>query len=282
MKDFYVTLFSNSSMNYYTENKTSSFTVQLPRSMILNGEWDVALTEIQYPYSFFNVLERNNEIKIKIIKITEKFIDFVKKGKVTLVDIERKKEFKSKSVSCKIQPGFYDNIETLISSVNSVIHEKTNNENFFIRDNTSQRVHAQPSPVAEGNIMILSVMLCERLALQLGYTPKVEITESNMVATHVANLISGIPDKMLIYCDIIEPQIIGDKCAKVLRTVTLTPDGSEPYFGKPCCKDFTQLQYVPLQKKHFDSINIDIRDITGNLVPFQFQTSSVKLHFKQN
>ncbi len=90
------------------------------------------------------------------------------------------------------------------------------------------------------------------------------------MSKNVTNLISGIPDKMLIYCDIIEPQIIGDKWAKVLRSISVEPEST---FAKPCSVDFTQLQYVPLQTKHFESISVDIRDTSGNLLPFRYGTS---------
>lgn len=279
MRDFYVTLFSNSSMNFYPGNKTGSFTVQLPRTMSLNGEWVVALTEIQYPYSFFNVQNGQNEIKIKEMLVTKKVIEFISTNKVTPEVMAKK--FKPTWISCKIEPGYYTSAEKLLNAVNAAILEKTKNVNFFELDTASQKVKAVPAVIAEGNRLILGVKLSERLAVQLGYNPNYEITEENSAAIHVLNLTSGIPDKMLIYCDIIEPQIIGDKCAKVMRTVTMTPDGAEPYFAKAYCKDFTQLQYIPLQTKNFESISIDIRDITSGIMPFQFGTSSVKLHFKR-
>lgn len=283
MKNFYVTLFSNSSMDFYGENKTSSFTVQLPRPMLLNGDWEVALSEIQYPYSFFNVQDGQNEITIKKILITTKLIEFIKQhdNKVAPETIE--KTFPGEWVTCKIEPGFYDSIVQLISSVNGAIKSKTKHLKFFELDTKSQKVKAVPSVVTVGNALILSVKLSERLALQLGYNPYNEISDKNSASIHSVNLISGIPDKMLIYCDIVEPQIIGDKCAKVLRTTAVTPtDGATPFFAMPCCKEFTQLQYIPVQQKHFESISVDIRTTTGERMPFTYGTLSVKLHFRQH
>lgn len=62
--DFYLTLMSNSSLNYYPENKTSTFTVHLPQKIQLLGEWSVALAELHYPYNFFNVTDGENNIYI--------------------------------------------------------------------------------------------------------------------------------------------------------------------------------------------------------------------------
>lgn len=66
MKDFYMTLLSNSSMNYFPNNKTSVFTVHLPRKVILKENWAVALASINYRYNFFNVTEKNNRICINV------------------------------------------------------------------------------------------------------------------------------------------------------------------------------------------------------------------------
>ena len=51
----YVTLTSNSSTKYFPTNSPSKFTVQLPHPLSLSGEWEVALTEIQFTNSYYNV-----------------------------------------------------------------------------------------------------------------------------------------------------------------------------------------------------------------------------------
>ena len=55
MAEFYATLPSNTS----TDNTLNKFTVHLPRRIELTGEWEVALVELQYPFSWYNVTERN-------------------------------------------------------------------------------------------------------------------------------------------------------------------------------------------------------------------------------
>lgn len=47
--EFFVTLFSNSSMDIYPENTMSSFTCKLPRPIKLEGNYRVGMVEIQYP-----------------------------------------------------------------------------------------------------------------------------------------------------------------------------------------------------------------------------------------
>ena len=52
MNDFYLTLPSNT---IGENNSTSSFSVRLPQKLNLVGKWEVALVEIQYPYSWNNI-----------------------------------------------------------------------------------------------------------------------------------------------------------------------------------------------------------------------------------
>lgn len=50
--EFFITLPSNTK---FDGNKTSNFKVRLPQKIILDGTWEVALTEIMYPHSWKNV-----------------------------------------------------------------------------------------------------------------------------------------------------------------------------------------------------------------------------------
>lgn len=270
MSDFYMTLLSNSSMNIYPENKTSTFTVQIPRRVRLEGDWDVALAEIHYPYSFFTVQEGENKLEIKTHLATTNFMD--SKGKNIPPTVT--------TSTLEIRPGFYEDVKEIIKAVNGAIKQATKIVDFFQFDNNSKRVSAKrDNTVQIGATIIASIKLHGRMALQLGFRPEEEISPP-LRSPHAANVASGIPDIMLIYCDIIEPQIFGDSCSKLLRTL-ITSDGSANYFSKPCSIEINQLQYLQLQTKQFDTVRIDLRDISGKLMPFQFGTSSVKLHFKK-
>ncbi|GIY37614.1 uncharacterized protein CDAR_125911 [Caerostris darwini] len=57
---FYLTLPSDSSLHYFPNNKISSFVTQLPSPITLDGKWEVGLTEIIYPHTWYNVNETNN------------------------------------------------------------------------------------------------------------------------------------------------------------------------------------------------------------------------------
>lgn len=56
---FYLTLPSNSSMNYFPNNTSANFTTHLPHPISLDGSWEVALDEIHYPCSLLTVSEQS-------------------------------------------------------------------------------------------------------------------------------------------------------------------------------------------------------------------------------
>ena len=49
---FYITLPSNASMDYYSNNTPSCYQIHLPRTFYLQGKYEVALAEIQYPHTW--------------------------------------------------------------------------------------------------------------------------------------------------------------------------------------------------------------------------------------
>lgn len=62
--NFYVTLPSNSSAEYFPQNTQSSFRTKLSHPLVLNGEWDVGLSEVFIPRSWFNVNHHNNSYSL--------------------------------------------------------------------------------------------------------------------------------------------------------------------------------------------------------------------------
>lgn len=262
MKEFYLTLLSNSSLDYYPENKTSSFTVHLPNKLILSNVWEVAIVEIHYQYTFFNVTENNNQINIEISN----------------------NENDKDSFNLEIEPGYYDDVEDIVFQVNNVFKQHTMQECIELNGITKRIEPIQPQYLDELNIVSkfsnATIKLQNRLALQLGFTPNENILKYAK-SKHASSILLGVPDQMLIYCDIIEPQLIGHEFARVLRIIQSHPTEKRMIFGQACYQEFSLLHYVPILKKEFESISIDIRDCTGNLMPFQHGTLTIKLHFRE-
>lgn len=276
MKNFYMTLLSNSSMSYYPTNTTSSFTVQLPRYMSLGGPWEVALTEIHYPYTFSNVEMGQNEIEIETMDIDQAFMEWFAKDEKT------RPPFESTWSTHKITPGFYSDVKDIFDAVNEVVAKETRQETLFNYDPRAHRAWIANDFITDDRKWVEACKLSHRLGIQLGFLPNESITGGHgQYAQHIANMGMIIPDKMLIYCDILEPQLFGDGWCKVLRLINTNAGIERPYFGQACHVTFNPPQYISLQQKHFESVTIDIKDIEGKPMPFQYGTLSVKLHFRK-
>ena len=52
VKQFYLHLPSNSSLDKFPSNTLTEYQVGLPQTVSLTGDWEVALTEIHYPHSW--------------------------------------------------------------------------------------------------------------------------------------------------------------------------------------------------------------------------------------
>ena len=84
-------------------------------------------------------------------------------------------------------------------------------------------------------------------------------------------------DYLMLYCDLAEPQCVGDTFAPLLRSICKT--GA---FNTSTEKIYTNPHYIPVCKSFINSINIDIRDPAGEQVKFENSLSKVlvKLHFR--
>ena len=84
-------------------------------------------------------------------------------------------------------------------------------------------------------------------------------------------------DYIMLYTDIIEHQNLGDSYAPILRTITKNGE-----FNRSVEKIFTDPHYIPVNKSYINSINIDLRDPSGEQIRFENQLSKVltKLHFR--
>ena len=78
------------------------------------------------------------------------------------------------------------------------------------------------------------------------------------------------------YCDTVQPQVVKDTNAKLLKSVPV-----QGKTGEVVTKTFTNIQYVSVQTKSFEDIEIILRDDAGKPVPFERGKVLVTLHFKQ-
>ena len=99
MYSFTIELVSNASGEFFPGNTLSSFTNFLPEQVNLDGQWEVAISEISYPSMYQNITE----------------------GKFKFFD---KKLSKSRS-TYNLEPGLYTSITDIVEAMNTLIQETT-------------------------------------------------------------------------------------------------------------------------------------------------------------
>lgn len=124
---------------------------------------------------------------------------------------------------------------------------------------------------------IRAVRMTPQLDYLLGFpdTHKEPLTASAL-AHYSPDLNGGIAALYIYAPGLIEPVIVGDTSAPVLRIVNVRGANDELVEDS-----YTNVQYHRLRVKEIAEIRIDIRSTTGELIPFEFGTCTLTLHFKK-
>ena len=248
-------------MQYFPQNTLTSFNTKLAKAIIPDdNKWEVALVEISFPKSWINVLEGENEIYIE------------QNLKVKYLTIPVKQYSNNYEFYHAIDECFASNHELGIAV-------------YFI-EKTGHIVFES----SKGGVVYLS----GKLALQIGFESDVVLAYkpdicSALISKHHKFLRHGNRIKLInlvnvnigydilyIYTDCIEQQLVGDVQAQLLRNVCVNNFDSIPMQTT----SFESPHYIPVARRDFDTIDINIRDETGRKVPFQFGHIVVKLHFR--
>ena len=82
---------------------------------------------------------------------------------------------------------------------------------------------------------------------------------------------------LFIYCNLIQSQYVGDALVPLLRIVPV-----EGKVGERVSKSFLRPQYLPVSRKQFETVEVNIKTDTGESVPFEFGRVLLTLHFRQS
>lgn len=285
MSDFYLTLPSNSEPS---TNTTAKFTVYLPYKIDLPGKWEVALVEIQYPFSWNNLTGRmsTGDITDNWIEVTfatgYRSVVYVPPGyykniQELLKAIEYGKqeaalELKQRAVSETLKVGdkWKNELENPKKYSKLKEHSKAVVHGLDVTFNdTLKRIKVKKDPA-----QIKKVKFSSRLQYMLGLGPG-DITGYGVSGEYIPDLRGGFYS-LYVYCSLVEPQIVGNETTPLLRLVNI--EGS---YGSICEKIFQTPHYVPIITKELTKIDIEIKDDNAQLVPFDFGKTIVKLHIRK-
>ena len=236
----YITLPSNSSMDYFPNNTLTSFTTKLATPLVLRGEYEVALVDIIYPHSWYNVNFTNNKYSFSI------------GDQVITVG--------------HIPEGHYRDAQSICMAFNESLPDDLRNKACFNVNPATHKVRATIQPNS-------GVYLCEGLGQLFGF-PEGTLY-SNEEAQFLPDINGGLY-ALYVYTDIIENQRVGDISAPLLRIVSVDHQRA----GEVIERSYQMPHYLPVKTKYIDTIHIDIRSDFGDKVPFQNGKVVLKLHFR--
>jgi len=252
--DFYLTLSSNSSEQFFKSNTISNFKVQLPYQLELDGNYEVALVEANMPSTWHDVtkecyftiykLKKGNHIDISFAFIKTVFIP---NGNYHILD----------------------DIFTILNDKDTrdLVHYEINHNNYKsiirLKKNTQ-------------------VVLSKDLAGKLGFiqTEFINLTDSHaQYDSDEEIIIKQNINSIYIYSSLIQPQIVSNTLSPLLRVIHFDRIDTNQ---TAIIKEFSKPFYFPLLYKTFQVVEINIRDIFGKLVPFVSVNPSIfVLHFRK-
>ena len=238
-------------MQYYPDNTARRFNTKLERPISLSGDWEVGLLEIEYKRSWYTINDTENSIRYCFAVDGDIYIEWL-----------------------SIPPGYYGNIKDLVAKINAAIGRvsgKRPREKWSLLkyDDISRKIVIF---LQKGDNFNFS----DDLQLILGITgPILGYNDDTWFTGEEVCDIDRKVSSIFIYCDATEHVPIGDVTAPLLRTIAV--GGKQ---GEIIRRIFDKPLYVPIRKKNFDSIEIDMRTDTGDPIPFESGKSSVTLHFR--
>ena len=252
MSRFYLTLPSNSSMDYYPHNTVAQYTTKLNSSIELDGEWEVGLVEISFPINIENVARRECFFKI----YTPSYPN-------------------SARVKIILPSGHYSTFEEVaealyVAQVNRLPHVSP------VIDVPVRFTYDADADRVKMSIMEpFCVDFSHALARLMGCRHTSRYCASPWLAEHKMDFTSSVLS-IYVYCDLVEHVPVGDTKAPLLRIVNRKSDGDENVH-----ETFNPVMYVPLQRKCFDNVEINMMSDSGVPVPFNFGKSFVVLEFRR-
>jgi hypothetical protein len=205
-------------------------------------EMEVALIEIHFPYTMYNVY---NGSSTAWVKMDDKII-----------------------ARCILPDDHYCNVTSVLKKL-----EKDLNGTFTF--NLADKMVCCTSTAASD----FTLRFTKTLAMQLGYPVKTELTDDENLASSEPDFNIGLPSQAFIYCSIVKPQIVASRMHELMRSIAI--DTKKYSHGRYGQITFQHPQYLPVNVNVVDQIAIDIRDGTGSVLPFISGSSTLLLHFRR-
>lgn len=247
MDQFYLTLPSNSSMNFFPKNTLSTYKTKLAKELELqNGQWEVGLSEIQYPHKWMT-LTTEKEGRIRM---------YHKVGEPTYISVS-------------LGPGYYSSVTDLLGALNLYTTSEFATFSWYKH---REIVLVSISP---GKEIRLNSTLAEILHLPEKLCADPKTSKTYRSAGRVTDLQRG-KRSLYVYCDLIQHQLVGDSSVPLLRIVPVRGT-----YGGNVVRTYNDIHYMPARGGTTTNVEINIRDDTGEPIAFDAGRVVVILHVRR-
>ena len=203
----------------------------------------MALSEFQYPRSWYNLRNLDNHI----------YVDSGGQG------------YPSVSI---IPHGYYPTVKEFVSAVNKTLKTDANGDIWLTYNHLTRKMTTHVRNKA-------TLGLTGRFASMVGFDKKRGDDNKEYGSSVTRRFGSWISRHVFVH-NIVETQLVSDSKVSLLKVVKCSGE-----FGDNVSVNFPNLQYVPVNVKSFEMVEIDIKDDTQEKVPFEFGKVIVTLHFRQ-
>ena len=241
---FYITLPNDSSKDFFPENNPSEYTTRLPRWIQLNGEWEIGLHSIAYT-------------QWNIVRHLDEPISFTYSG-------NNEKGGRMKK--------YHATVYEYITSINKSLKDHVSNNEIKFEFKLNGKVTIILSPGYK-------VYLRREQAIVLGFMKfddSAEVKEIVKTETGLYEANLHRETNIHVYCDIVQPQIVGDKTVPLLAIVPCEKT-TETYESAHVVEN---IRYIPIQTKSFQKIKVLLRSSTNEPIPFEYGRATITLHLK--
>jgi hypothetical protein len=282
MSHMYLTLPSNSSTNYYPDNTLTHYVTKLHSAMNLSGEWEVALSEIHFPRSWYTI-EKTGATFTAECTLPWRGTALSPLIPLNAVDASiQTPQMREYSLEMKLQGGYYENMQDLVKELNAVmtkefadLSQKNLHEFIPPKIRYSELNKRTYFTIPKGIVLKFHPSLMTILGLKHSQMDNKSGDLKAVRSVNVSDINAGI-HSLYVYCDLLEYVPVGDTLAPLLRVVD-----TQGRNGDMQHRIYEPPRYIPLQKKNFDSVEIDIRDDLGQPISFESGKLSVTLHLRR-
>jgi len=240
-------------MNYSPHNTASEFTAKLNEFIEQDGSWEVGLVEAFFPANVVNVPDN-----------TFHYVIYFDNESTSTIELSRGIYNDAREVLIALHARQRQTLNVQVANTKVVLR----------RDPSRNRITVSIARTAND---VVGVRFSPDLARMLGFSSdRTDRGRDIHVAEHPVSMYENL-HLVYVYCNLLEQVLVGDTKASLLRII----DRTSPEKSNVTHVTFNPVQYVPLQKKHFDTIAIKLATDGGERVPFVAGKSIFIIEFRR-